>query len=746
MAIKVTNGTQSPDKGWNINRDEAAKISAKQIQVKPALSHLAKFLRLAWRTQGKTGFIATRNPDTGVFQHHPVAIGDDMDSRVAELAEPDLDVHFTVAEFASPDSRKSNNVHAINGFHVDLDCGAEKAADGIGYKDLDAAQVALSAFCETAKLPPPNVTIKSGGGLHGYWFATTGLDPSTWKEYAVKLKATAKALKFLADPARTSDAASLMRAPGTRNHKYHPARPVEILELSDRLIPTDELRKAINAAFKRHVKVAVSDNVMANTADSVGELPRRVHSPNELAAMVGELDPDMVYPEWIAVVMAVYRETDGSEAGFHVVNNWSSKGSKYKGESEIRAKWDSVPGYTDKPITVGTIKKMLAVHGVDWKTLCHDAGDEFDEIETVVVHAPDSPCEVALAGAGEQVGADTDESVHPLAVYSLTGSSGELRAEALSQVFVLQDIGLSGQFLVIYAKHNTGKTLIVLVLLTASIRAGRIQPENLYFLNLDDTHDGLTIKTELAELNGFHMLCDGYRGFDVRSFRAIIQELVETDRCAGIIIVLDTLKKFTDTMDKRKASAFMRLMRQFISKGGTVIALAHVNKNPGADGKPVYSGTTDIVDDADCAYVVDTAGTDDVAQTRTVEFSNIKRRGNVRNQVAFRYSTADNLTYAELLDSVEAVDYADLVDTKQAETTKHDADVIEAVTDSIRAGITSKMALKVAAAEKSGVSQNHALQVIDRYTGTDPATHRWNYCVGARGAKTFTLLEVSNDD
>lgn len=54
-------------------------------------------------------------------------------------------------------------------------------------------------------------------------------------------------------------------------------------------------------------------------------------------------------------------------------------------------------------------------------------------------------------------------------------------------------------------------------------------------------------------------------------------------------------------MDNGKSSDFAKVIRQFSLKGGTVIALSHANKHPGADGRTVYSGTTDIVDDFDCA-------------------------------------------------------------------------------------------------------------------------------------------------
>ena len=144
---------------------------------------------------------------------------------------------------------------------------------------------------------------------------------------------------------------------------------------------------------------------------------------------------------------------------------------------------------------------------------------------------------------------------------------------------------------------------------------------------------------------GFHVLCDGYHGFKVADFIKHIEELCRNNQARGVVLILDTLKKFTDLMDKRRASRWGEVIRRFIAKGGTVIGLAHVNKNPGADGKSVYSGTTDIIDDADCAYVLDVVSVDDKKHTKIVEFDNRKRRGNVVNRVSYSFSIEDGLSY-----------------------------------------------------------------------------------------------------
>ena len=281
---------------------------------------------------------------------------------------------------------------------------------------------------------------------------------------------------------------------------------------------------------------------------------------------------------------------------------------------------------------------------------------------------------------------------------------------------------------------------IAIFLLVEAIRNGPIKAADIFYFNLDDTQRGLTEKLKIAEEMGFHVLCDGYRGFKVADFISHIADLCENDQARGVVLVLDTLKKFTDLMDKRRASRWGEVIRRFISKGGTVIGLAHVNKNPGADGKSVYTGTTDIIDDADCAYVLDVVSTDDKTNTKIVEFENRKRRGNVVNHVSYSFSIEDGLSYQELLASVCIVDETELVAVKQAEAIKSDTDIISAVIACINDGINTKLRLRDAVSDRIGCSKRSAVRIIEKYDGTDPASHTWCHAVGERGGQVFSLL------
>jgi hypothetical protein len=93
---------------------------------------------------------------------------------------------------------------------------------------------ALSAFGDFAAkvgLPMPSAIVHSGGGLHVYWISETPLSPNQWSAYAEGLKSLLVSEGVKCDAGLTTDAARLLRVPGTLNHKYDPPRPVRLVHL-----------------------------------------------------------------------------------------------------------------------------------------------------------------------------------------------------------------------------------------------------------------------------------------------------------------------------------------------------------------------------------------------------------------------------------------------------------------------------------------------------------------------------------
>jgi hypothetical protein len=453
-------------------------------------------------------------------------------------------------------------------------------------------------------------------------------------------------------------------------------------------------------------------------------------SLTQLKALLDAIDPDCGYGDWSRVLMAVYHETAGSDEGLALVDEWSSQGKKYKGIKELELKWASFSGGTSKPVTIGTLKYLAGAAGADVVAIMQGGDDGFDVCATVVI----------AAEASKQPEAKVE--ANPLVKFSVSQDLAELERQMVAEEPLLGNIALKGQATAIYAAPNTGKTLIVLHLIIDAVKKGRIDPQKLFYLNMDDNSNGLVDKTRLAAEYGFQMIAAGHKDFQVADFRKAMERMIATDTARGISIILDTVKKFTNTMDKTTTADFAKLIRQFSMKGGSVIALGHTNKNKGRDGKRQYSGTSDIVDDFDCAYIVDTLDETQDSGQKVVEFENIKRRGNVAQSIAYSYSTEAGISYEELLLSVGEFDDSRLFPLKKSIAIHSDISIIKALKTCISQGICSKMKLVDSAAKAASVSQRAVLAVLERYTGNDPSAHYWKFVVGGRGTKAYALLST----
>jgi hypothetical protein len=119
-------------------------------------------------------------------------------------------------------SRKADDCIFVRSFFIDLDVGESKE-----YASKADAHTALYKLVGAAGLPDP-VVIDSGGGVHAYWIMDEDIPKDEWKPYAEKFKALCQQ-HIAIDPVVTADAARIMRAPETFNHKFDPPVPTSVI-------------------------------------------------------------------------------------------------------------------------------------------------------------------------------------------------------------------------------------------------------------------------------------------------------------------------------------------------------------------------------------------------------------------------------------------------------------------------------------------------------------------------------------
>ncbi len=118
-------------------------------------------------------------------------------------------------------------------------------------------------------------------------------------------------------------------------------------------------------------------------------LPNHTHlttSLDEIKDLLSEIDPDCPYDDWLKAMMAVHGMTNGSAAGFAMVNNWSAGGSKYSGVREIENKWRSFKGHG---VGAGTLATISKTYGADLSEIArrHNSYPEFDAEEAARISA-----------------------------------------------------------------------------------------------------------------------------------------------------------------------------------------------------------------------------------------------------------------------------------------------------------------------------------------------------------------------
>ena len=327
----------------------------------------------------------------------------------------------------------------------------------------------------------------------------------------------------------------------------------------------------------------------------------------------------------------------------------------------------------------------------------------------------------------------------PLERFSLIKSIDELEATTAKQEPLLGDLCLTTQTTVIFAKPNSGKTLIALHLLRLAVGAARIEGSKCFYVAADDNPNGVIEKQKLLQPFGVHVIAPGLNNFSTVRLVSGIEEMIHTASAAGSFLIVDTLKKFADLMDKKASSAFVDLARRYVMAGGTLLGLAHTNKRTDKDGKPIFGGTSDILDDFDCAYTMRELPQKSRPNERVVIFESLKRRGNVVQEVAYRYSTSNGLAYADILASVSKVD-GDELDRIHGEADQEaDAEAIAAIEDCIKEGLDSKQELKREVAKRARVGQHKVSAIIDRYNGPDPSKHRWDFQSLGHGRRAYQL-------
>lgn len=257
------------------------------------------------------------------------------------------DAYFALASYKegfhkAPDGRMvlrtQDNVKSLQSLWVDIDVGKG------GYQTANEAIRDIQRFCTAIKLPIPNILVSSGAGLHAYWTFTNAVDISEWTGLALALKAACLSKAFKIDPVCTSDAARILRLPGTYNYKQ-PDKPqsVEVIYALNADYPVADLQASLlpwmdplsggNASI---YKDDLNDNEDLTANCVVTHKPKFLKNIVQRCGVLREVHKtngrDCSEPYWVAVLQLAKACDDGEEF-IHVL---SSGHPDYNEEATIR--------------------------------------------------------------------------------------------------------------------------------------------------------------------------------------------------------------------------------------------------------------------------------------------------------------------------------------------------------------------------------------------------------------------------
>ena len=260
------------------------------------------------------------------------------------------------------------------------------------------------------------------------------------------------------------------------------------------------------------------------------------------------------------------------------------------------------------------------------------------------------------------------------------------------------------QYHVWVAPPNGGKTTIANRAAADMTAAGF----TVWYINLDAGAAQLKEYQALANEGGFNLIAPLASGSSEDQIIDLIDAMLEDDDLTHDVLILDTLKKFTDVVSKASSKGFYKKLRALTRRGCTVIALAHTNKHNDANGELVFEGTGDLRADTDnlmFMYPLKNA----LTGTLTVSTKFSKERAKVEN-VTFTI-TSDRLVSV-------AGNYLDTqVEAQRAKQEAEDRPVIDWIKDRLAIAPANQSVLIEELKKSMRIGWRSASRILKAYVG-----------------------------
>jgi archaellum biogenesis ATPase FlaH len=289
----------------------------------------------------------------------------------------------------------------------------------------------------------------------------------------------------------------------------------------------------------------------------------------------------------------------------------------------------------------------------------------------------------------------------------------EMIQELQDAKFAWRKLIVRGHLIIIVAEANGGKTTILTFICAELVKDGY----QVIYINADASMSNLKEYAIQGQHDGYVVISPDLSNVTTDDVISLLKEMSKSDEdYSKTVIVLDTLKKFADLMQKSRAKEFNNILRALTTKGLTVICLAHTNKYKDADGRPVFEGTGDLRNDCDELIYLNPVTNPDGTKTVTTDYDKV--RADIEN-VSFKI--LPNRSVVVLPTTVDTVALA-----KEQKTLVEDAELIEFISFHLQEFSKSKPEL-IKLAKDAGIEANRRVveRVVEQYCQGKAIYPKW---------------------
>lgn len=436
------------------------------------------------------------------------------------------------------------------------------------YADFDGDSAIALFEAAAAKLPPSIVVASSPTKRHAYWLTDLSIDEAEQMQ--------AKMPEAVGCDAGAKDVTRVLRIPGFNHCKAGPVQTTMLECHPERTYDAFEIITAFEL-----------DSIEGKTKGKPkADLAPTARASSSLGAEDYDL-LDYVIKEKDAVLLAdALKVLDASDR-----NTWITIGNALCRCGQVGDRlfcdWSATAGeaggYVDDDDCIDKLREL--------------EGRSKSNYPAIFTAAKDKGWVMGNAATNNFPSAESTKNTATEIFEDLTLSNYDVEAMCNAE-FLIPGMIVRGHITVYPSPTGGGKTTLF-VHFCEELRSHGLE---VIYINVDSPPDMLRDQFAHATKHGYKLIApDSKSGKSIRDVIPKLRELIKVPSNAlrNTVIIIDTLKKFLNVLDKGNASDFFKLLRAINARGATICLLGHTNKYLSPEGELIFEGVGDIKSDID---------------------------------------------------------------------------------------------------------------------------------------------------